>query len=148
VTVKQDPSRVSSREISLRAVAWALLFLIVGVGGDYIADRFGLQRDLLYLNDLISTIFIAILIVIYERRRRKRVEERLEVIREMNHHVRNALQLISFSHHAAERDEQLDLIQQAVARIEWALQEVLPSLDPRQEHLGPVIDPQWKRPTR
>jgi len=106
-----------------------VIFLAIGVGGDYVADHFGMQHDLLYVNDVLSTVIIAALVVVYERRRRKRIEERLEIIAQMNHHVRNALQLISLSPHAKEREENVALIKQAVERIEWALREVLPGPD-------------------
>src|SRR6185312_13836769 len=95
--------KITYREIISRAILWTLLFLIIGVGGDYLADRLGLEHDLLYLNDLISAAFIGLLIVIYENRRRKRLRERLEIIELMNHHVRNALQLIALSPHASQR---------------------------------------------
>jgi hypothetical protein len=123
------PAFVTYASIIRRALLWALVFLVIGVGGDYLAGRFGLEHDLLYLNDLVSAIVIAALIVIYEYRRRKRIQERLEIIEQMNHHVRNALQLISLSPHAHQREENLALIQEAVDRIDWALREVLPGPD-------------------
>src|SRR5437868_10053270 len=86
--------------IALKAIAWAALFLLVGIGGDYIATRFGLERDLLFVNDVVSAMFVVFLIITYERRRRKRIRERLEVIELMNHHVRNALQIIALSPHS------------------------------------------------
>lgn len=120
------PERITTQAIVARALLWTLLFLIIGVGGDFMADRLGLEHDLLYLNDVISAAFIGLLIVIYEYRRRKRIQERLEIIQLMNHHVRNALQLIAFSPHAHQQEENVALIQQAVDRIEWALREILP----------------------
>lgn len=123
------PRHLTHGGIAGRAILWAVIFLAIGVGGDYIADHFGLQHDLIYVNDVLSTVVIAGLVVVYERRRRKRIEERLEIIAQMNHHVRNALQLISLSPHAKEREENVALIQQAVERIEWALREVLPGPD-------------------
>jgi hypothetical protein len=112
--------------IAMKAIAWGVLFLLVGAGGDYIATRFGLERDLLYLNDFLSMAFVVLLILSYEFRRRKRIRERLEVIQLMNHHVRNALQIIALSPHSKQREESLAMIQESVARIEWALREILP----------------------
>ncbi len=126
--------RITYRSIVSRAILWTLLFLIIGVGGDYLADRFGLEHDLLYLNDVISAAFIGLLIIVYERRRKRRIQEKLEIIELMNHHVRNALQLIAFSPHAHQREENLALIQQAVERIEWALREILPGEDLNEIH--------------
>jgi hypothetical protein len=108
---------------------WTLLFLLIDVGGDYFAGRVGLEHDLLYLNDLIAAAFIGLLIFLYEMRRKRRMQDRLQIIEQMNHHVRNALQLISLSSHANERDEHLRMVAQAVERIDWALREILPGSD-------------------
>jgi two-component sensor histidine kinase len=51
---------------------------------------------------------------------------KLEVIRLMNHHVRNSLQVISFAALAPQQKELASEIRDAVQRIEWALREVLP----------------------
>ncbi len=51
---------------------------------------------------------------------------RMQVIAEMNHHIRNALSPISLSVDAA-KDQKLNLvISDAVNRIDWALREILP----------------------
>ena len=121
---ERDPGVLGG--IAMKAISWGVLFLLIGAGGDYIATRFGLERDLLYLNDFLSTAFVVLLILSYEYRRRKRIRERLEVIQLMNHHVRNALQIIALSPHSKQRDESLAMIQESVARIEWALREILP----------------------
>ena len=46
----------------------------------------------------------------------------------MNHHVRNALQVISFAGYSTDSEQQLEHIRQGMNRIQWALQEVLPKL--------------------
>ena len=61
-----------------------------------------------------------------ERERRKLVRERLSTISEMNHHIRNALQVITYATATGNHDESVDLIRTSVERIEWALREVLP----------------------
>jgi len=60
-----------------------------------------------------------------ERLRRKFVRERLRTIAEMNHHIRNSLQVITYAT-AADTDGSVELIRDSVERIEWALREVLP----------------------
>ncbi|MCU1287036.1 MAG: hypothetical protein JWO13_3386 [Acidobacteriales bacterium] len=112
--------------IAAKALLGGLLFLIIGIGGDYIATRFGLERDLLFVNDFVAAAFVVIVIAKYEQRRRNRIRDRLAVIELMNHHVRNALQVIALSPHAQLREENVEQIQQAIARIEWALREILP----------------------
>ena len=63
------------------------------------------------------------------RRRRKLILHRLETIDQMNHHIRNALQVISFSVHAnQEHAKEVANIDRAVNRIQWALREILPKM--------------------
>lgn len=63
------------------------------------------------------------------RRRRKLILQRLETIDQMNHHIRNALQVISFSVHAnQEHAKEVSNIDRAVSRIQWALREILPKM--------------------
>jgi two-component sensor histidine kinase len=56
------------------------------------------------------------------------LRQRLEVIAEMNHHVRNALQVISLSTYSSADQKQLAAIKESVNRIQWALREVLPKM--------------------
>ncbi len=69
----------------------------------------------------------------FERERRLRMEERLHTIGDMNHHIRNALQVIAFSVHSASNRKELEEITEAVNRIQWALREVLPKVEPSFE---------------
>ncbi len=63
------------------------------------------------------------------RRRRKLILRRLETIDQMNHHIRNALQVISFTVHAnQEHAKEVANIDRAVNRIQWALREILPKM--------------------
>jgi len=82
------------------------------------------------LIEIMAEAFIAVgvglLVLLYERRRRQNIIRKLEVIRLMNHHVRNSLQVISFAASSPNRQERAKEIQAAMERIEWALREVLP----------------------
>jgi hypothetical protein len=71
-----------------------------------------------------------------ERERRQFIRDRLHTISEMNHHIRNALQVISFHAYREQDDKNVDVVRQAVNRIEWALQEVLPG----EIGVEPVLD--------
>jgi len=61
-----------------------------------------------------------------QKQREAEVKERLERIVEMNHHVRNALQVISYWSLGEHDRKEVEMVKQAVDRIEWALREVLP----------------------
>lgn len=64
----------------------------------------------------------------YERQRREAIRRRLEVIGEMNHHVRNAIHTIVLSAHFPQNDELVKAINESVQRVDWALKEILPKL--------------------
>lgn len=51
---------------------------------------------------------------------------RMQVIAEMNHHIRNALAPISLSVDAIDNRQLVRIISEGVDRIDWALREVLP----------------------
>lgn len=52
--------------------------------------------------------------------------ERAVIVAEMNHHVRNALQVLAFYAHTAKDPRSASLIDESIHRIEWTLEEVLP----------------------
>jgi hypothetical protein len=55
------------------------------------------------------------------------VRHKVEVIADMNHHVRNALQVISLTTHGNDKEE-IGVIRESVNRIQWALRELLPKI--------------------
>jgi hypothetical protein len=64
------------------------------------------------------------------REHRQATRARLQVIAEMNHHIRNALTPISLSAYAAQDQQSIRVIAEGVERIEWALREILPRQRP------------------
>ncbi len=88
------------------------------------------------LSALLVSCLTAKLIYI-SRERHRLMMARMQVIAEMNHHIRNALSPISLSLDTTE-DQQLEhVISEAVNRIDWALREILPReipLENEQQH--------------
>jgi light-regulated signal transduction histidine kinase (bacteriophytochrome) len=78
------------------------------------------------MDDALVGVAASLLVYLYERQRNRTMARKLEVIRLMNHHVRNSLQVISFAVSVPQREELTHKVQDAVERIEWALREVLP----------------------
>jgi len=116
---------------------WAAFSAIVIFIGVYWIDawffRHGLRRDATLLdNFLLSGLVLALGIAQQLRHERelRRQRQLMGVIADMNHHTRNALQVIvsrsvlSIADSAAIGD-----IQQAVRRIDWCLREVLPNAE-------------------
>jgi hypothetical protein len=77
-------------------------------------------------DNILSGIIAGFLVLLYERRRQSEVEKKVRTVRLMNHHVRNALQIISAASYSLDSPKQQTTVQDAVRRIEWALREVLP----------------------
>jgi len=66
---------------------------------------------------------------------------RMQVISEMNHHVRNALAAIILTAESGQNQQSLQVIAESVGRIEWALREVLLRRKPLQER--PLNQPRY-----
>src|SRR3954468_8265685 len=60
------------------------------------------------------------------RERRKNISQRLKMIGDLNHHVRNALQSIQLSAYSTHDQEIIASVGDSVQRIEWALREIVP----------------------
>lgn len=127
----RSTARHQTRSLLRRIGISALLGMsISGIG--IVLEAFAENHPILSLDSLdnISTgILAALLVFAYEQKRYRAAMDKLRVIAEMNHHVRNALQGIVGCRVYSEQDRQMQLIVQSVKRIEWALREVLPGED-------------------
>jgi hypothetical protein len=107
-----------------------LLVWIVGFGFDRLLARDGVTRiDILLTSNALTGIvagFLFYSLANIERLRRNALRERLRTIAEMNHHIRNALQVITYATATQKNTDSMELIRSSVERIEWALREVLP----------------------
>ena len=111
----------------------ALAVAVIGFVLDRILVKEGLPRiDMLIISNAMTGLFAGGLFyqsVREERASRELVRARMKTIAELNHHIRNALQVIKFwgaQQRPAIDAMQLQLINDSVDRIEWALREVLP----------------------
>jgi len=102
----------------------------VGVGFDWLLLREGVPRlDVLFLSNLLTGLAASILFLqnkIRSHEKQKLLEHRLNKVAEMNHHVRNALQVVAFYRSQINDPEAARLLQDSIKRIEWTLEEVLP----------------------
>ncbi len=69
----------------------------------------------------------------YGREQRRLIEERMQALDEVNHHIRNALQALAFASGALKDRKESAAINDAILRIQWALSEVLPRVEPTYE---------------
>jgi hypothetical protein len=121
-----------------RRSGWLCLAVVVLVSViGYWLDRFlvygGLPRTfMLVVSNTLTGIVtggLFLYVVRNERAHRDQLHERMQTVAELNHHIRNALQVIKLcgiQPEASLDGRQLQLIKESADRIEWALREVLP----------------------
>jgi hypothetical protein len=129
---EQGPStkRGVYRAILLAFIS-ALLIFVVSVGADMLLlHDHQPARFTIEVSDAISSLVIGLLsyrLFRMQQQRREYVRHKVEVIADMNHHVRNALQIISLTTHGKDKQE-IGAIRESVNRIQWALRELLPKI--------------------
>jgi len=109
-----------------RAAMYGALVLLFLVLTDQLSAYYGLAEPQRILDDSCGGLIAELLIYRLEYNRAKYLNEKLKTIELMNHHVRNALQVIVDSAYLHGHAQQLAEIQNAVKRIDWALREILP----------------------
>lgn len=88
------------------------------------------RKDLMLLGSLTTGLAAGWLFYQFlrnERIKQEIIQQRIHTVAELNHHIRNALQVIRYAGGTKSTSDatQLQLINEAVARIDWALREVL-----------------------
>jgi two-component sensor histidine kinase len=125
-----DLSRDSRARLISVCLLVVLMVWLVGFGFDRLLARDGVTRnDILLTSNLLTGIvagFLFYSLTDNERLRRNVMRERLRTIAEMNHHIRNSLQVITYATATQKSNESVEMIRSSVERIEWALREVLP----------------------
>jgi hypothetical protein len=120
-------SRHSSHYPALRALkSFALGFFTCSLGSvlAFWITQADIHGALAFFDNLVMGAAAGIIVLFYDRRRQRELDEKLRTMRLMNHHVRNALQVISAA--SCKDDADQARVRGAVERIEWALREVLP----------------------
>lgn len=116
----------------LKSVTVGVVFFCLGALFDIILQRRGIGAPAILWGDLLAGLVAGLLVLFYERQRRRELRRQLEIICQMNHHVRNALQLISYAQSSEDRAEHVQKVRSAIERIDWALREVLPGHVPME----------------
>lgn len=117
-------------KLAFAFVLFASFISAVGVGFDRLLLEEGTSRlAVLILSNLLTGVVAGAFFLqtkIRAQERQKLLEERLQKVAEMNHHIRNALQVMAFYRHQITDPEAGNLLQKSIERIEWTLEEVLP----------------------
>lgn len=122
----------TTRGAILLAILSGLAIFAISVAADLLIlhNHELTPRFTVEVSDAISATVIAGLsykIIRMQQQRRATLRNRIEVIADMNHHVRNALQVISLSTQGRSKEE-LSVIRESMNRIQWALRELLPKI--------------------
>jgi hypothetical protein len=135
--MKSEFTRSKSFKSFLAFAVCTFLICSVGYGFDRLLLKEGVPRfDVLLLANLLTGCVVAVLFLQTRSRTREKerlLEQRLETIAVMNHHVRNALQVVAYYGYQHDDVKAGRLVNESIARIEWTLKEVLP----RGWDLGP-----------
>jgi hypothetical protein len=111
---------------SFRAALYGVLVLVFLVLADQLSIHYGLPESRRVVDDICGAIVAGLLVYRNEYARSRYLNEKLKTIEMMNHHVRNALQVIVDSVYVYGHAQQVEEIQQSIKRIDWALREILP----------------------
>jgi hypothetical protein len=118
--------------IGLLSLLFALFVFVLGFGLDWIMlHQEDSIRKTVELSDAVSALICGLVFLLFlrsYRQQRAMLRQRVEVIANMNHHVRNALQVIEFNSYSTSDQEKLAAMKSSVNRIQWALRELLPKL--------------------
>jgi hypothetical protein len=124
----------------LRRISFSFLLgfglFVLGAILQGLLNQRGISGKSIYIDDMVLGALAGLVVFAYEQRRSRDMAKKLAVISSMNHHVRNALQTISYVPYT-EQGKQILLIQQSVNRIQWALREILPG----EPHEGEMLPP-------
>ena len=104
-----------------------------------------LHAESTYIDDLLLAFIVGVLVYILQRHHDRELLRQRQcalVIEKMNHHIRNALQLLVMRANAGPQTEhELGDIRNSVERIDWALREILPLSAGRPV----LVEPEWQK---
>jgi hypothetical protein len=120
--------RIASLPAYLTAIAAGLVTFAAVYGIDAFLARIKLPAEATILDEILLGILAGGLVIAIQRQTELRHHRhKIAVMKEMNHHIRNALQTIIYITFDASDRNAAEKVRDAAKRIEWALREVLPA---------------------
>ena len=117
----------TKRKYLLTIAAALATFVACGVI-DAIFSARHILLEATYLDDVLLAVLAATFVFAletYHDRENRRLRELADLVSQMNHHIRNALQVIAYAN-LGQSDSQAALgVKDSISRIEWVLREVL-----------------------
>jgi hypothetical protein len=102
------------------------------------------------IDDLLMGLVCGVLIFCYEEERHRAMKRRFASVGEINHIIRNELEIIQYSAHFTQNKEHIDRIRACVGHIDTALRDVLGEKKPAQSERQTNTDSrrQWQARSR
>jgi signal transduction histidine kinase len=124
-----------TRNLWVIAGAIGIVMFVGSVGFDIALLKHEPTLAIVISNGLVASLAAALVFILlaYGREQRRRIEMRMEALQEVNHHIRNALQALAFAAGALQERKESAAINEAILRIQWALSELLPRVEPTYE---------------
>ena len=125
-----------TRSLWLIAGAVGLVMFVAGVGLDLALLKHQETPAAIVISNGLVALLAAMLVftlLAYGREQRRLIMERMEALNEVNHHIRNALQALAFTEGALKGTKEGVTVSESIQRIQWALLEVLPKVEPNYE---------------
>ena len=144
--LERSKQRHAMWDVSPRVKFWSIAiglvsFLVTDFMHYLLAPDLGRRWERL-LAEFVSALVVALLAAKLMNALNQLLEAallRMQVISEMNHHIRNALTAISLTADSIQNQQSIGVISESVDRIEWALREILlrskPIPEKEQDHL-------------
>jgi hypothetical protein len=121
------PALVTGGALFLFSIGIHFLLLKLGVAAaTTILDDLAIGA----LGGLLSFFYFS---TIYVNQEYKRAKERIILIAELNHHIRNALTVIQCSGDIANETERILRVHEAIERIDWVLTDLVPTIGSAKE---------------
>jgi hypothetical protein len=115
------------------ALVTGITLFFVSFGMDMVLSWFGVPAAATILNDVAIGLLGSLLLLFFLyslnlEQNYRRGKERMTLVAELNHHVRNALVAIQYSASLDDKDERTRRVGEAVERIDRVLMELVPTV--------------------
>jgi hypothetical protein len=133
MSFKESLSDWLTRERTTPALVTGGILFLLSLGINFLLFKLGIPAAATVIDDLaiaalgglLSFFYVSAISMNQEYRRAK---ERIILITELNHHIRNALTVIQCSADIASEKERILRVHEAIQRIDWVLTDLVPTI--------------------
>ena len=136
VEITDSPARIAAAVVTSGVVTGLLEYAVhvIFVRGAHTSES--MQAVVYAAIIALAVATIVLLVLLSTRERRRRVLDDIRRIAELNHHIRNALQVVVDSQYVPQSDAQKGAVLASVDRIDQTLRELFPIIGEREEDTG------------